>query len=382
MTTSWTDYLLCQLTSDKRLSTLECLAPEILEPILEELHERSIGGLRAFSQVSRTCRALASPYRFKPLRVKLGELVKADFPDVLHSMTVTLSYRDGFKTLKMHGLSCADFPKTPGIEYLLKAEQFFECLEFLPAAKWVTDSYNISNPILEVFNRNCPSLSRIVIGLGPFHGYSPGWDREYRESVAVRRRLPVRCISVQLSVGQSIVRTLAGFQTLSHLTVHFTIEQDETALMHPVQGQHAVREMYHGIEKLKEGVRLSQLDVAFSTCWTNIFGRASQRHASVKVQFAISRQHFQRNRKGHKYVVTCDESRYGKIIERRQEAVKLYGPRAWEDYLGPYTWELSEGIYLRPAGMIIDLAIRLALLPSILKPTEIKKAGRRGIFCA
>jgi len=39
MTTSWTDYLLCQLSSDKKLSTLECLPPEILEPILEEVSQ-------------------------------------------------------------------------------------------------------------------------------------------------------------------------------------------------------------------------------------------------------------------------------------------------------------------------------------------------------
>ncbi len=42
MTTSWTDYLLCQLTSDKKLSTLECLPPEILDPILEEVSPQTM----------------------------------------------------------------------------------------------------------------------------------------------------------------------------------------------------------------------------------------------------------------------------------------------------------------------------------------------------
>lgn len=116
MTIYWMDYLLYQPTCDKRLSTLECLPPEILEPTLEELHERSIDGLRAFSQVSLICHALSSSYRYKALRVKLGELVKAITPDVLDSMTVTLSYRDGFKSLKLHGLSCANLRKSPGIE--------------------------------------------------------------------------------------------------------------------------------------------------------------------------------------------------------------------------------------------------------------------------
>lgn len=37
MTASWTDYLLCQLSSSKQLATLECLPPEILDPILEEV---------------------------------------------------------------------------------------------------------------------------------------------------------------------------------------------------------------------------------------------------------------------------------------------------------------------------------------------------------
>ena len=37
MTTSWLDYLLCQLSSEKPLSTLETLPPELLDPILEEV---------------------------------------------------------------------------------------------------------------------------------------------------------------------------------------------------------------------------------------------------------------------------------------------------------------------------------------------------------
>lgn len=123
-------------------------------------------------------------------------------------------------------------------------------------------------------------LSKIVIGHGPFHGYSPGWDREYRELVSVRRRFPVKRIPVPLFVGRNIIRTLAGLQNLSHLTLHFTIEQDETALMNPNQGQHVV---HHDSEKLEEGVRLFQLDVIFSTCSTNIVGCSAQHHAIVKV---------------------------------------------------------------------------------------------------
>ncbi len=380
MTTSWMDYLLCQLTSDRRLSTLERLIPEILEPILEELHERSIDGLRAFSQVSRTCRALASPYRFKPLHVKLDKLLKAHSPEVFDSVRVILSYRDGLKTLKMRGLSCAKLTNAPDIEYVLKAERSFESFEFCSVADLVTD--RISNSILRSINGNCPSLSKIVIGLGAFHGYSPGWDREYRDAETMRRTTLFEHIPVRPFVGQRIFRTLAAFQSLIHLTVHFKIKEDETALMHPKQGQHAVREMYHGIEILKEGVRLSQLGVVFSTCSSNLFG-CCRHPAMVKVQFAISYKNVEKNGKSKEYAVTCDERKYGRIIDRRREVVKLYGPRAWEGYLGPYMWEWrerSEGKCFRPACIIIDSVIRLALSPSIFKRTEIEKAGRQGIF--
>ena len=37
MTTPWMDYLLCQLSAEKPLSTLETLPFELLDPILEEV---------------------------------------------------------------------------------------------------------------------------------------------------------------------------------------------------------------------------------------------------------------------------------------------------------------------------------------------------------
>jgi len=74
VTRSCTDYLLCQLTSDKKLCTLEYDPAEIFKPILEELPERFVNGLRVFAQVSRTCYTLNTPYRMKPLRVVSNKL--------------------------------------------------------------------------------------------------------------------------------------------------------------------------------------------------------------------------------------------------------------------------------------------------------------------
>ena len=45
MTTPWLDYLLCQLSAEKPLSTLETLPAELLDPILEEVcpcHKESL----------------------------------------------------------------------------------------------------------------------------------------------------------------------------------------------------------------------------------------------------------------------------------------------------------------------------------------------------
>lgn len=386
MTTSWTDYLLCQLSSGQKLSTLECLPSEILDPILGELHCHSVSGVFCFARASRTCRALASPYFFRPLRVQF-ERSCMDEGYISHQWlsptAVLLSYSNDYKTLKIHSPSkYRELQQYPNLQYVLKAESPFECLEML----YNLDHCGINmSSTLEAFNHCCPQLSRLVINLGHFAGYSRGWDRELREAIATRRQLPVSQTDVPPFKGNVNICRLAEFSNLKELTIHFELDVTQITLLHPSQGGQALREMFQEIEKRKQGVRLDRLEVVWRTWLGNIYGGMygcfNDQEIEVKMTCGTIKDG-QRNATND-YVLTCDDGRYRKIIERRRTAEKLYGPEAWNYHLGWLTIRRSQG---RTALMLrarwIDLMTRIALLPGMSKTNELKRAGRQGIFCA
>lgn len=384
MTSPWRDYLLCQLTSGKSLSTIECLPPELLDPILDELHKCSIDGLRAFAQVSRTCRALASPYRFKPLRVNIYENDPFLDTDVPNPASVLLSYCDEYKVLKVHSPSNALAKDEPMIEDILKAEDSFECIEYLLDEKWLSNSlcYNNIHLVLEVFSESCPGLSRLIVDLGFFYGFSPGWDREYRESIALSRGISVNRLRRPQCVGQRLLRTLASSQNLRHLTVHFNLEGNQVALMHPGQSQIAVREMYHELEKCKEGIPLAHLDVVFYTSLGNICGCFPCPHPREKARIAVSYQRIDKPGQEPSYTMDCDNYRLGKLMECRRSTEELYGLGMWQNYFGLLTCKLWRGRPSRLTGIPLALFVQIVLFPSIFKPTQIKKCGKRELFCA
>lgn len=294
-------------------------------------------------------------------------------------MTVVLSYIKDFKTLKIHDSSYAKGKEYPSIDCVLKSEASFECIELLQMSQY-TDSRIPA--ALEVFNRCCPTLSKLVIDLGYFTGWSPGWDRELREATASRRSLPVRQVPGPLVRGNFIVSRLGEFPNLRHLVAHFMNETAQIALMHPSQGLQAVREMYQEIEKHKQGLRLEQLDVVFNTWQGNVYGCVYRYCNDSKIAVTMTCRYVGvENRKTREdFALTCDNERYGKMIERRKTAEKLYGDRAWQHHLGPYFWERSQGRKWRPKGLVIDLITQVALLPSVVMTNEMRRAGRRRIF--
>lgn len=375
MTTSWTDYLLCQLSSNKKLSTLECLAPELLEPILKELHEQSVAGLRDFSQASRTCRALASPYRFKPLHVKFdGLFLNSQGPTLkTRSTLVTLSYGDDWKTLRIHNppcrFVCANAAEQPSFQDLLNSERSFEGIEYMPDIYRVTHSRgwaDIDLPV-EVFYQSCPWLAKIVINLGYFISYKSGHEvqeSEHHESKAVWQRN---------------VRALASFQNLRHLYIHFELRGHQAALMHPSQSEQAVCEIYHQIEWIKEGVRLTQLDMSLHIRQTYLFGRHPWWPGGWRgeAQIVYSYKYRESSSQGKSYQLICHDPLLANLIERRWKAMNLYGKRVWHVYLGPWTWKWwlrSKATDCVPSVTRTEIATRVALLPSRLFPSHIEPA--------
>jgi hypothetical protein len=295
--------------------------------------------------------------------------------------TALLSYIDDFKTVKIHGLSYAKGKEHPCIDYVLKTEDPIECIEFLEDS---THNESRMPSALDVFNRCCPMLSKLVINLGQFHGYSPGWDREYREAIASRRMLPIRQIPISTFIGRVIISKLADFRNLRRLTVHFMLDYEQITLMHPSQGLQAAREIYQEIEKCKQGVRLEQLDVIFNTSSSNIYGCLYGYHTEGKVGVMMTCRCVESEERETKeaLLLICNDRQCGKMIERRKKAEKIYGCRAWQHKLGPYTWKRLQGRKGRSKRFVVDLVTQVALLPAMFKTNEMKRAGKRGIFYA
>ncbi|KAF6231007.1 hypothetical protein HO173_010707 [Letharia columbiana] len=340
------------------------LPAEILEPILEEIHLNSISGVRALACASRTCRALASPYLFKPLKCEFIELVRGD--DLGGLAVVTLSTADNFKTLKCQsGLRGQDRLRT--FTQVLSVEHTYECFEYLPDRSLY--HFNLSAPALDFLSRTLPLLSRLVIDLGDFIGYSPSWDQAYKKATKKNARYshaPLSCVD-----GLNIVCAIARFQNLRHLTLHYRLQQDQIALMHPTPGCEAVRELFESIQRRKRGQAIVRLDVIFYTDSINVFGCVDRSWqidpptVSNTITIVCNNNTSSQGDKQSQCSCTCDNTDYGKVIERRKRTERLYGRQAWTYRLGSVQWKLLQGRYRTlPWSIVMQSLMWLALLPS------------------
>ncbi|KAK0508187.1 hypothetical protein JMJ35_009271 [Cladonia borealis] len=323
MTTPWLDYLLCQLSAEKPLSTLETLPAELLDPILEELHSNSIVGLRAFAGASRTCRALASPYFFKPMRAHLDKTPYA----------VLLSATEGYKTLKVHSPSTvvSDWEylpsrsqqweqKYPSVSSILNIESTFTCIE-LRVGREAYRSYIPSFP-LDILRSGCPMISKLTIELDDFRGYSTGWDWCLCEFMKNHHR---RCY-VRSTCNNAAISEIARFANLRYLTTHFLHGQAQFAVMGPRQERQAAFDFYKCIDKQKCGVRLERLDVVFHIC-EDYYARRD-----VMPPITMTVCPFEKPKGHRKYSVTCDDARFEKISCRTAKALGLGG------LVSPFGW--------------------------------------------
>lgn len=299
----------------------------------------------------------------------------------LGQMTVLLSYAENNGTLKIHRPLHARKENYLNIGYVLQAEHSFNCIEVLHGCG---DSNMDTPSMLRMFNQYCPMISKLVINLGYFTGYSPGWDKEHREAIESKRVVSVRHSNGTPFRDSINICRLAEFQNLRELIVEFELDSTQTALIHPSQGCQAVREMFQEIEKRKQGVPLARLEVIWNTSWSNIYSIYYGNHVGAKIEVRITCHHVEatKGKARDQYVVTCDNKRYGKVIERLKTAEKLYGCRAWDCHVGPFTLKRLQGETMwMPKAILIDMVTRMTLLPAVFRANELKRAGRKGIFC-
>ena len=249
------------------------------------------------------------------------------------------------------------------ISQLLSVEHAYECLKYLPdRCGSLVDQFNLSAPALDLFSRTLPMLSRLVLDLGCFIGYSTSWDQAYKKATEKLTRNNLPYID-----GLDIIHAIARFQTLRCLTLHYKLLHDQIALMHPNPGYEAVRELFKSIQRCKRGQSLIRFEVVFYTSSTMIFGRI-YKPSTVSTTMKILCNNDTFSSQGGEQSqcnCTCDNPRYGKAIERRKRIERLYGERAWTKTFGTVQHNLLHGRYRTlPRRIVMQSMLRLALLPS------------------
>ena len=322
----------------------------------------SISGVRALACASRTCRALASPYFFKPLKCGFKELVLQD--RIAGAPVITLSVADNFKTVKLHNEPQPGQDDLVNIGQILSVENCYECLEYLPDRS--AYYFNLSVSALDLLNQTLPLLSRLVIDLDEFVGYSTSWDQAYKS-------LNKRSLYTPLSYidGLDLICAIARFQNLRHLTIYFKLQHDQVSLMHPRPGCVAVRELFDSIQERKRGQALVQLDVIFYTYSSTIFGYVNRSWdferptVSTTMTVTCDSGAFPQGDRRAQYSCNCTNTSFGKVIERRRRIERLYGEPVWAYRLGSVQRNLLQGTYSKlPWYIIMESLLCLALLPS------------------
>ena len=294
-------------------------------------------------------------------------------------MIALLSYGETCKTLRLRQVSFlykgSDYPF---ITYVLKSEKSFECIDLRQLSHLY---YDHLPHMLEVFNECCPNLSKFILDIYHFSGFSPGWDRAYRASLAAALNTPFDFARVAQpqDVGNIILSNVASCSNLRHLELHFSLDPSEILLLHPGQCLQATREIYDELWWRRNTTPLPNLDVAFNTSANNIYGYHCLGRMDEKIGLTIKCRvvDIDSNHKGYP-VVTLDDNRCGKAIECRQKLLSRYGCRIWSQYLGLSTYKRFHGERSLTSGLIAQVA----LIPTLFKPNELKRAQRRGEFCA
>ena len=332
-----------------------------------KLHSNSISGVRALACASRTCRALASPYFFRPVRCEFKELKRNN---VIVPPIVTLSTKDNFKTLTLQSTPYRTEHRSRTVSQVLGVDNAYDCFEYLPNKSLF--HFHLSAPALDLLSHNLPLLSRMVIDLDEFMGYSTSWDRAFNKAMGRRTLFPLvlRYLSPPVSHtdGLDVIRAIARFENLRCLTLHYKLRREEATLMHPTPGCQAACELHKSIQREKRGQALLQLDVVFHMYSPTFFGRRAlhdHKIISNKMTTTCDEGFSIQNGQKPQYHSTCDNPHFGKMVERRWRTERLYGELAWTHRLGGIHQELLHGRYKGlPWSVVMESAMWLVMLPS------------------
>lgn len=278
---------------------------------------------------------------------------------------VVLSAVDDFKTLNLRRTLKSRRHRGVNINQVLNIENTFECFEHL--------SFRLPPPALDLLSRTLPLLSRLVINLEEFIGYSTSWDRAYTRA-KMKGNGDLYAPLSYLRDGVDSVRAIARFRNLRHLTLHFRLRHDQILLIHPTPGCQAVREVLESIRELQGGQKLVRLEVVFCADWFSVCGfaygplsagRIDPTTISTTMTAVCSIDTPSQTSKNPQYHCTCDNPQYGKVIERRKRFEKLGEEPIWRWHLRNLQQDLFYG---RCSSLLWTIFVEsltyLALLPS------------------
>ena len=275
---------------------------------------------------------------------------------------------DSFKTLSfdIDRWPEPDLPAT--ITQVLNVGYTYQCFEYLPNRS--AHHYNLSATALNLLNDTLPLLSRLSIDLGEFMGYSACWDIAYKK---VKRKGPASAYAPYLDIDAiDIVCAIARFSNVRHLTLHYRLQPDQVALMHPKVGCEIVRELFESFQAQKRGQPLVRFEVRFYTQSSSIFRSINciwyGDHSTISTTMTMARNYdtSSRNDQLSKWKLTCDNPHYGKVLEHRKRAERLYGEQVWTYRLGRLQQEITQCRHNIVSGIVMEVLLWLALSPSYL----------------
>ena len=324
---------------------------------------------------SRTCRALASPYFFRPVICEFKELKTSGIIQL--PPVVTLNTKDNFKTLTLQRTPYRTEHRLRTIGQVLSVNGPYECFEYLSdKVKFHCDLSvaALSAPALDVLSRNLPLLSRMAIELNEFVGYSTSCDRAFKKAIGGRTLLPVETRNMTPLVsptdGLDMICAIARFENLRHLTLRYKLRPEQATLMHPTPGCQAACELYESIQGRQRGQSLLQLEVDFTINSTDFFRRGSWNWPKIiSNKMTVTCDEGTSTQDGRKPQCrsACDNPHFVKMVERRWRTEMLYGEMAWANRLGGIHQDLLHGKYKSlPWSAVMESAMWLVLLPSHL----------------
>lgn len=274
--------------------------------------------------MSRICRALASPYFHRTLKVGFGEI-----PVDRGFTAVCLSAVDDFKTLKIHNSFGWPDVFYPHITTVLSGDQSYQSVEYVRNRER-PGFHDLSATALDVLNGCCPLVSKLTIELEHVTQYYAAADLANKEA----------------SQERGIIDALAEFPNLRHLQIHFALREHELEFAHQDQGCKAVGQLYQAIQNKRHGMRVERLDVILYTMPKKLGG-----FIDGNLQMTMTCRIIESGEAKEAPVLKCDDPVFERLDDRRKVAERLYGGRVFDRHFRPSVWGRLRGRWSHRHGI-------------------------------